>query len=450
MKKVYLALLLFSASLGLKAQSFSTNHGYTKLFNGKNLDGWQVKAQKQDQGKTFWTVEDGAILCNSLGSKDHDYIWLLTEKEYGDFELRLKFKVSRENKGNSGVQIRSRYDHESVVEGKIPGWLDGPQVDIEPGNPWRNGLIYDETRTEKRWISPSLTDWKITKENTSHPRVIFYWEDQISGWNDMTIICQGTKIKTFVNNFLVSDFEGAGLLDNEGHRMYNVGLYGHIALQLHKNSENKIWFKDIEVRELKCLYLFAQDAKTVELVIAPGEYWWAGISSLGHQTPYNEKTIFSLDMWGDNKGNQAQPLLLSSKGRYVWSEEPIKYDFNQGKLTVSVREGKIISGTAGSTLRSAYEFSVKNFFPPDGRIPDPLLFTHPQYNTWIELMYDQNENDILAYAENIIKNGYSPGVLMIDDNWQEDYGNWDFSPRKFSDPKGMIKKLHEMGFKVMV
>lgn len=230
---------------------FSTNHGYTKLFNGKNLDGWQVKAQKQDQGKTFWTVEDGAILCNSAGSKDHDYIWLLTEKEYGDFELRLKFKVSRENKGNSGVQIRSRYDHESVVEGKIPGWLDGPQVDIEPGNPWRNGLIYDETRTEKRWISPSLTDWKITKDNTSHPRVIFYWEDQISGWNDMTIICQGTKIKTFVNNFLVSDFEGAGLLDNEGHRMYNVGLNGHIALQLHKNSENKIWFKDIEVRELK-------------------------------------------------------------------------------------------------------------------------------------------------------------------------------------------------------
>jgi alpha-glucosidase len=65
-------------------------------------------------------------------------------------------------------------------------------------------------------------------------------------------------------------------------------------------------------------------------------------------------------------------------------------------------------------------------------------------------MYDQNEKDILVYAENIIKNGYSPGVLMIDDNWQEDYGNWDFSPRKFSNPKGMIKKLHDVGFKVMV
>ena len=47
----------------------------------------------------------------------------------------------------------------------------------------------------------------------------------------------------------------------------------------------------------------------------PDEFWWSGISSLGHQTPYDNKTVSSFDMWGDNKGNQAQPLLLSSKGR---------------------------------------------------------------------------------------------------------------------------------------
>lgn len=157
-----------------------------------------------------------------------------------------------------------------------------------------------------------------------------------------------------------------------------------------------------------------------------------------------------MDMWGDNRGNQAQPLLLSSKGRYVWSEDPIKYDFNKGKLTVTVRDGNLITGTAGNNLRSAYDFAVKNFFPPNGLIPDPMLFTHPQYNTWIELMYNQNEEDILAYAGNIIKNGYSPGVLMIDDNWQVDYGVWEFSPRRFCDAKDMINKLHTMGFKVML
>lgn len=201
---------------------------------------------------------------------------------------------------------------------------------------------------------------------------------------------------------------------------------------------------------LPFITLLAQDAKKVELIIPPGEFWWAGISSLGHQTPYDQTTVFSMDMWGDNRGNQAQPLLLSSKGRYVWSEDPIMYDFNKGKLTVTVRDGNLITGTAGNNLRSAYEFAVKNFFPPNGLIPDPILFTHPQYNTWIELMYDQNEEDILAYAGDIIKNGYSPGVLMIDDNWQDDYGVWEFSPRRFSHPKDMINKLHAMGFKVML
>ncbi len=65
------------------------------------------------------------------------------------------------------------------------------------------------------------------------------------------IVCKGTNIRTFVNNFLVSDFDGSGVLDNESHKKLNVGLKGKIALQLHKNSENKVWFKDIEVRELK-------------------------------------------------------------------------------------------------------------------------------------------------------------------------------------------------------
>jgi len=201
---------------------------------------------------------------------------------------------------------------------------------------------------------------------------------------------------------------------------------------------------------LQCLNVMAQNTKTVELVIDANEYWWTGISSLGHKTPYDTATVFSLDMWGDNFGNQAQPLLLSSKGRYIWSEEPIKFDFNKGKLTVTVRDGNIVSGTSGNNLRSAFEYAAKTFFPSNGKIPDPLLFTHPQYNTWIELMYDQNEEDILKYAQDIIDNGFSPGVLMIDDNWQENYGIWEFSPRRFKDPKGMMKKLHDMGFKVML
>ena len=195
---------------------------------------------------------------------------------------------------------------------------------------------------------------------------------------------------------------------------------------------------------------FTDTGDKVELNIEKGEYWWGGLSSKGHETPYNATTVVSYDLWGDNQGNQAQPLLLSSKGRFVWSEEPIKYVFDKGKLTVTSRGGKIHFGKKGDNLRDAYNFVSKEFFPSNGKIPDELLFTHPQYNTWIELMYDQNEEDILKYAGDIIKKGYPPGVLMIDDNWQEDYGKWRFSPRRFKDPKGMIDKLHGMGFKVML
>jgi len=195
---------------------------------------------------------------------------------------------------------------------------------------------------------------------------------------------------------------------------------------------------------------YSQHNDSIKISVENDEYWWGGVSSLGYQTPYDKNSEFSLNLFGDNKGNQAQPLLLSSKGRYVWSESPIEYGISNGVLTVSCDHGKIYSGTKGNNLRSAYNYVSNKYFPSNGEIPDELLFTHPQYNTWIELMYDQNQEDILKYAQSIIDKGFPPGVIMIDDNWQEDYGIWDFSARRFSDPKGMMKKLHDMGFKVML
>jgi alpha-glucosidase len=196
--------------------------------------------------------------------------------------------------------------------------------------------------------------------------------------------------------------------------------------------------------------MFAQQADTLKLKIEPNEYWWSGLSSEGHQMPYDATTQLERDLWGDNKGNQAQPILLSNKGSYVWSENPIKYTFNKGEITVTTRDGKILNGTSGKNLKDAYNYCIKNFFPSNGEIPDALLFTKPQFNTWIELQYDQNQEDILAYAQSILDKGYAPGVLMIDDTWQENYGVWDFAPRQFNDPKGMMDKLHAMGFKLML
>ena len=231
---------------------FSANHKWQSLFNGQNLEGWDIKCVAAERDKKFWYVENGLLVCNSMGSKDHSYIWLQSQKEYGDFELRFKFQSTRENIGNSGIQIRSRWSDEPLVSdvNTQPGWMDGPQIDIDPKNNWRNGFIYDETREVRHWINPVLPDWKIDKEKYAPKKVIHYFENEQQGWNDMTIICNGTKIQTYVNNILVSDYEGTGVLNDEIHKKYNVGMKGHLAFQLHMKGENYLRFKDIEIREL--------------------------------------------------------------------------------------------------------------------------------------------------------------------------------------------------------
>jgi len=101
---------------------------WRSLFNGRDLTGWHIAAKPADRDKPFWTVEDGAIVCDSLGRPDHDYVWLITDDEFSDFELQLKVRTFKQSPGNSGVQIRSRYDHDHA-------WLDGPQIDIHPPDP---------------------------------------------------------------------------------------------------------------------------------------------------------------------------------------------------------------------------------------------------------------------------------------------------------------------------
>lgn len=65
-------------------------------------------------------------------------------------------------------------------------------------------------------------------------------------------------------------------------------------------------------------------------------------------------------------------------------------------------------------------------------------------------MYNQNQEDILNYAHNIIENGFPKGILMIDDNWQRYYGNFEFKAEKFPDARAMTDELHRLGFKVML
>ncbi|SFF87627.1 glycoside hydrolase family 31 protein [Sunxiuqinia elliptica] len=175
--------------------------------------------------------------------------------------------------------------------------------------------------------------------------------------------------------------------------------------------------------------------------------WWAGIIGLGQLMPL-QKDI-DVNTYGKGFGNQIQPLLLSDQGDVIWSESPLHIILKSGQLTVTSKD-KIIHSDGHQNLKGAYLHASNTYFPPSGKTPDEILFTSPQYNTWIELMYDQNQKDILKYAHAIKNNDYPAGVLMIDDNWQEDYGKWNFHEGRFDDPKAMMDELHDMGFKVML
>ena len=186
-----------------------------------------------------------------------------------------------------------------------------------------------------------------------------------------------------------------------------------------------------------------------EIMLLQNEKWWGGAVVDGPKMPYNQDT-FVYNQYANCKGNQSQPLFISNKGRFIWSEKPLNIEFSKGKINVEASGAEVISGKSGESLKTAYNYVSKQFFSATGKIPDSLFFTNPQYNTWIELQYNQNEKDILNYAQAIVDNGFPTGVLMIDDNWQEYYGTWVFSGTRFQHPKEMVDKLHKMGFKVML
>jgi alpha-glucosidase len=182
--------------------------------------------------------------------------------------------------------------------------------------------------------------------------------------------------------------------------------------------------------------------------VLPDECWWGGVVAFGNKMPY-EAPLRWIDLARDGNNNQLVPLLLSSRGRYVWHDTPFRFALREGVIETD-GDSTIAPHTAGTTLREAYLEACRKHFPPTGTLPDTLFFSMPQYNTWIELMYDQNQADILKYAHGIVANDFPVGVLMIDDNWQKYYGNFEFKPERFADPRGMVDELHAMGFRVML
>src|SRR5262249_12722337 len=81
-----------------RADDAKVPEGFTPLFNGKDLTGWKSTGKAD-----LWKADGGVIAIEKGGGG-----YLMTEKEYGDFELRLEYKLSKG--ANSGVGLRTPLD----------------------------------------------------------------------------------------------------------------------------------------------------------------------------------------------------------------------------------------------------------------------------------------------------------------------------------------------------
>ena len=119
-----LRLLLLSIALPAIAQD-----GFTPLFNGKDLSGW-------DGEPGLWAVEDGVIVGTSEVGKPKTNSFLIWNGKVKDFEVRATVKVVGDN--NSGVQYRSRRLPEVT-----PWTILGYQCDVHPTDV-HTAMTYEE------------------------------------------------------------------------------------------------------------------------------------------------------------------------------------------------------------------------------------------------------------------------------------------------------------------
>lgn len=187
--------------------------GFNRLADGTTFNGWIG-----DTNKT-WRIEDGAFVGGSLKAKVPRNEFLRTERQFTNFILRVKFKLTGTNGFvNGGVQIRSQ------PATKPPNEMVGYQCDIGEG--WW-GALYDESRRNKVLVKPDADAVKkAIKPND---------------WNEYLIRARGKRIQTAINGVNMIDYTET---DD------TIPQFGMIGLQVHGGGASEASYKEITIQEL--------------------------------------------------------------------------------------------------------------------------------------------------------------------------------------------------------
>jgi hypothetical protein len=208
------ALFLVFLALGsVRAQVLrpSAAEDFTPIFDGSSLQGWN--------GDPAWfRVEDGAIVAGSLERDIPHNLFLTTEREYADFELRLEVRLLGDpESANAGIQIRSR---------RIPNDYEmiGYQADMGQ-HYW--GCLYDESRRRDVLACPDPS--KLAQAL------------KLGEWNDYVIRCRGKHVQLWINDLQTVDYTEPDP---------KIEQSGVIGLQIHAGKPSEAWYRNIRVKML--------------------------------------------------------------------------------------------------------------------------------------------------------------------------------------------------------
>lgn len=209
------------------ATATSLDTAATSLFDGKTLANWHTYGQNAP-GKN-WVVDSGCIKqVAGVDGKD-----LLSNEEYGNFDLKLEWKISKD--GNSGVLI---YVHEDTAK-YAETYFTGPEMQVldNVGHPdakiikHRASDLYDMITSSPETVKPAA-EWNAAEIKSLNGDLTFYlngtqvlhttmWDDN---WRQMVA---GSKFKKWPD--------------------FGTFKTGHIALQNHGND---VWYRNITIKKL--------------------------------------------------------------------------------------------------------------------------------------------------------------------------------------------------------
>ncbi|MBN9121233.1 MAG: DUF1080 domain-containing protein [Planctomycetes bacterium] len=237
------------AAPGARSEDNKVPAGFVALFNGKDLTGWKGHTTMAERAKLKpeelsklqtertkaaleqWSVQDGAI---HLTPPKKGGVSLVTEKDYGDFELMVDWKI--EKNGDSGLYLRGQPQVQIWDSDNSPG-ARNEDKGTGSGGLWNNPLPPD--------VAKSTDNALKLKEGQKIGKIPLKKADKPVGqWNTFHITVKGDNVTVKLNGELV--IEKAKLL-NYWDRSKPVPEKGPIELQFHGDP---LWFKNIYVKEI--------------------------------------------------------------------------------------------------------------------------------------------------------------------------------------------------------